>query len=414
MTNARVAISGVGAVTAIGVNKDEYFSRLLNGESGIATVRYFDTSIFSTNIAGQIDRERLGFYFEKETGRPYEEYDQSAIPFAAVAIKEALSDASLAPSDFRQKRTALVLATAAGGINCGLAVHELYFHKKLAYSDLGMAKKYPFHSLTAELSDLCGIGGYSVTNISACTSSNAAIAYAFDLIKSGLADVAITGGMDILSPFEFSCFNAYRALAREACRPFDKNREGLVLSEGAAMLVLEPFETAVGRKGVVEAEIGGYGITNDAVDMTAPDAAGVSAAEAMRKALAKADADSASIGYVAAHGTGTKLNDVAETAAIKNVFGKRAYDVPVSSVKGAIGHMNGAAGAIGAVTCVMSLSSGFIPPTINYQTPDEACDLDYVPNAARSSDVQACLSNSYAFGGQCSSLLIRKAGDRTC
>ena len=240
----------------------------------------------------------------------------------------------------------------------------------------------------------------------ACAAGNYAISYGYDLIRSGRADIVIAGASDPISRIEFTGFNQFSAVAPEKCQPFDKNRKGMMLAEGAGILVLESIENALRRKAHIYAEILGYGLSCDAYHMTNASAEGI--AECMRKALKESDITKEDVDYISAHGTGTKANDRNECAAIREVFGSRYKEVPISSIKSMLGHTMGAASAIEAITCALVVKNDIIPPTINFETPDPLCDIDCVPNQARKHKVNIAMNNSYAFGGNNASLVLRK------
>jgi len=398
----KVAISGVGVSSPIGTGKEEFFVNLVNGTDGICPIASFDTSRFSTHYGGEVSWV---------PGRETPCKEELPLALATQVMDEALLEAGLSVEQLKKQNCVLVVASAVGGVSHLLAVNEHQGRAELTKADYGRLLAYPHHALTDSLVRKYSISNGALTNISACTASNAAIGYAYDLIACGLCDMAIVVGVDILTPFEYACFDSYRALEKKGCRPFDNNRSGLALSEGAAALVLEAQVHLKQRKKRAKAFLTGYGLTNDAFDITAPDPSGHSAAEAMRIALESGGKHIHDVDYICAHGTGTKLNDVAETAAIKRLFGNQAYQIPVSSIKSCIGHTNGAAAAISAATCVLSIEAGVVPPTIHLEVRDESCDLDYVSNKARKTEVSVCLSNAYAFGGQCSSVLITKTSE---
>ena len=258
-----------------------------------------------------------------------------------------------------------------------------------------------------------GIHGPNIAISTACSASNVAMGYAYDLIRNGIADVMIVGGFESITEMTCAGFGVLRNLSPDTCRPFDRNRKGLVLGEGAAVVILENSEHCMRRSGRIYAEFVGYGMSSDAYHMTAPDITGKGPALAMKKAIENSGISVQDIDYINAHGTGTLYNDLIETASIKRVFGQRAYGIPISSTKSMHGHTLGAAGAIEAITIIATLKDSFIPPTINYETPDAKCDLDYVPNKSRDKSVNTILSNGFGFGGNNCSIVIRRFNEST-
>jgi len=400
-------ITGIGVVSSIGIGKGAFFKSLNEGKCGIGTVTLFDTSIYSGKLGAEVKNfsgveQALGFFGEIPNLRI--DRLSRCDRFGIVALAEAIRDSGIDLKAVPSKRIAVVIGAGSGGLFSAEAFkRQAYEGKKPRPSFL-----VPFTSsaLTDCIALIIGSRGFRATISTACSSSATAIGFAGDIIRKGLADIVIAGGSESLSETTFSGFNSLRAVDELPCRPFDKERKGISLGEGSAIFVIESRENATGRR--LYAEVSGYGLSADAYHVTSPAPDGLSIAEAIKTAIRKADLSPDDIDYINAHGTGTIANDLAETNAIKAVFGKKAYKIPISSTKSMIGHCLGAAGALEAVACISALENRIIPPTINYKTPDPECDLDYVPNTARHVDVKAILSNSLAFGGNNTALVLKK------
>ena len=405
----RVVVTGMGAVTPLGT-LDSYWEALKAGESGIRAITRFDPADIEVKIAGEVDFDPRAHLNPKAARRM-----SRASQLALVAAQMALEDAGLQQAVVAEEgdRVAVVIGT----VNAGFAMLV-----DTAY-DFTFRGRKPFP--TALINGLPNMPGYYIslemgatgplTTIStACASGTQAIGVGLDLIRTGKVDIVIAGGVDCLLRKEvLAAFDAMTVVARnnqaapeKACRPFDANREGFVLSEGAGMLMLESLAHAQARGAYIHAEILGHAASSDATHIAAPDEDGLGAQKAMRWALQDAKINSDQVDYINAHGTGTKLNDLTETKAINQVFGHRAYEIPISSTKSMIGHAMGASGALEAIACVMTIKDGIVHPTINYETPDPDCDLGYVPNVAHQAAVQIALSNSFGLGGQNACLAI--------
>ena len=383
----RVAVTGIGVVSALGSDAAAFADGLRAGRSGIAPLTLFDTTGFRARLAAQAP--------EPAPPLPAASLATASRPdrFGLQAAFEAVAHAGLDARDL--ETAALMFGTGTGGLN----TTEDYLRAGGGQSSL-LVPHQPA-SVTDLVARHLHIGGPRSTIMTACSSSATAIGYAADRIRLGHVDVALAGGAEGLTRLTYAGFGCLRATAPgdEPCRPFDAERKGLTLGEGAAVLVLEELERARARGATVLAILAGWGITADAHHMTAPHPEGEGAARAMHAALADAGLAPEQVGYVNAHGTGTPHNDAAETIAIKAVLGGRAQSVPVSSIKSMVGHTLGAAGAIEAAASVLTLARGFIPPTVGLRTPDPAFGLDYVPGVAREARVEAVLSSSFAFGG---------------
>lgn len=399
----RIAVVGLGVVSALGMTRDEFWDGLTHGCCGIGPVDLFDTSAYRTHIGAQIRGLDPSVHFGKKELKRMSRCDNIGI----IAAREAVKDSGLDLSHVDKTRIGVLLGGGAGGMLSG----EKYRR------DLQEQKTKPRPSLLIPFSPSVttdyiaiefGLEGPRATVVTACSSSSTSVGYAADWIKNGDADIVITGGSDAMCELTYSGFNSLRAVDDGPCRPFDATRKGLSLGEGAGILVLEDMDHAIARGARIYAEVAGYGIAGDAYHMTAPEASGAGAARAIQAALDDAGASPDEVDYINAHGTATKFNDVAETAAIKKVFGEKAYDIPVSSIKSMIGHCLGSAGGLEAVSTVLSIFHDIIPPTINYENKDPHCDLDYTPNEARNKRVGFAISNSLAFGGNNTTVAFRK------
>ena len=388
----RVVVTGLGAVTAIGAGVEEFWANLTNGVCGIRPISVFDASSYRTQTAGEVSRIPDDFLSPAERRR-LSRADRMGIVAAAEAIEEAGLDLS------REDPTRV--GVILGGGTSGLLDSEEFYARHLDGRRARPSRvlNHLPDAITDRVAQRWGLEGIKSTITTACSSSANAMGYAFDAIASGLADVVLTGGSDVLARLTYGGFNSLRSVDPDPCRPFDRERRGLSIGEAAGILVFEEAERARRRGAPVQAEFLGYGVTSDAFHMTAPDPSGAAGGRAIRAALASAGIDAERVDYVNAHGTATPQNDSAETAALKSALGERARKIPVSSIKSMIGHCLCASGAIEGVATVLTVREGTVPPTIHYENPDPACDLDYVPNEARDADVKIAISNSFAFGG---------------
>jgi 3-oxoacyl-[acyl-carrier-protein] synthase II len=410
----RVVVTGMGAVTPLGNDVPTYWDGLVAGRSGIDRIASFDPQRLDSKIAGEVRG------FEAEAVMPKKEIRRNDryVHFAWAASAEALRDAGIEnpiTDEGLAERTGVIIGSGIGGINT--MIRDI-----IEAHDLGVDRIGPF-LVTALIPDM-GAGyvaiyanarGPNYATVSACSSSNHAIGDALNIIRRGDADVMIAGGAEAgIGEIPVAAFAAMRALSTKrndepprASRPFDADRDGFVMADGAGVVVLEALEHAVARGARIHAEVVGYAATDDASHITLPAPGGRGAAGSMRLALDDAGLTIDDVDYINAHGTSTGPNDRSETAAIKTVFGERAYAVPVSSTKSMTGHLLGAGGGIEAVACVLAIQNGIIPPTINYEFPDPECDLDYVPNEARHTRVRTAMSNSFGFGGHNATLIFR-------
>jgi beta-ketoacyl-acyl-carrier-protein synthase II len=402
----RVVVTGYGAVTPLGPNIEDTWQRLIAGSSGIDYITLFDAANFGVRIAAEAKDFNPLDYLDPNTARYSDRFSQ----FAAAASLQAIEKAKLIIDETNKYDIGILIGSGIGGL--GTLSHQIGI-----LNTRGSTRVSPYtapmmitDSASSRMSMLTGIRGPNLSLVSACSTGTDALGIAYKMIKYGDCKAMIAGGADAtVTPIGVACFQQAGALSKnadpkKASRPFDARRDGFVIGEGAGIMVLEHLDYALSRGAPIFAEIAGYGATSDAYHVTQPLADGEAAAKAIEIALA--DLDPADVDYINAHGTSTPLNDVAETRAIKKVFGTRAYKIPVSSIKSMVGHMLGAAGAVEAIVCCKVLAEGIIPPTINLEHPDPECDLDYVPNTARTGNVRIAISNSFGFGGHNSVLAI--------
>ena len=407
MPQRRVVITGQGVITPLGLTIEEFWQGLINGKSGIGPITRFDATNFSVKVAAEVKGFEPADYMELKLADRTARFTQFAIAASRIAVESARLDFSREPKE----RVGITIASCIDiqGISRELEVLKNRGPKRV--NPLFISKIGP-HMSAAQVGLMFGVKGPNSSVNTACASGAEALATAFDHIQLGHADVMIAGGAEsAISALPIAGLSCVGALSREAnpakaCRPFDLNRDGFVYGEGAGVVVLESYEHATGRGAPILAELGGAGRSFDAYNETAPNPE--TQAMAMNTALRYAGISPDEIDYINAHGTSTKLNDATETKAIKAVFGSHAYKIPVSSNKSMIGHIIVAAGAIEAIASVLTINSGIIPPTINYETLDPECDLDYVPNVARQVKVDTCITNSFGMGGQNCSLLLKR------
>jgi 3-oxoacyl-[acyl-carrier-protein] synthase II len=408
----RVAVTGIGLITPTGKTKAESWENIRNGISGIGPITHFDCSRYTSRIAGEIKNWDPTQYFDRKDLRKFDPF----IQFALIAAEEAVRDANLTNlSGAEKERAGIYIGSGIGGISTIAFNVQVLLEK-------GPDRISPFF-LPASISNLAtgqvsirlGFKGPNLANCTACASSTHSIGDSMRIIQHGDADIMIAGGSEYpVTPLGVAGFMAMRAIStrndapEKASRPFDKNRDGFVIAEGAAVLVLEELEHAVQRGAKVYAEVVGYGFTGDAFHMTAPDPEADGAYRAMKRAVEDADIRPQDVDYINAHGTSTELNDKLETLAIKRLFGEHARKLHISSTKSMTGHMLGATGAAEAAYTVLAIDGSFIPPTINYETPDPECDLNYTPNRGAPLDIEYALSNSFGFGGTNGTLAFRK------
>lgn len=400
MTEARrVVVTGLGAVTSIGTSVSDFWRNLLAGVCGIRPVSLFDASSYRTQTAAEVADIPDAFLSAAEKRRM-----SRADRMGLVAAREAMTQAGLDASREDPTRIGVILGGGTSGLLDSEAVYEKWLQGRPARPSK-VLNHLP-DAITDRVAQHFGLEGIKSTITTACSSAANAMGYAYDAIAGGLADVVVTGGSDVLARLTYGGFNSLRSVDPDPCRPFDRERRGLSIGEAAGILVFEEEEFARRRGAPILADFLGYGVTSDAFHMTAPDPSGTAGGRTIRAALESARVDPGAVDYVNAHGTATPQNDSAETAALKSALGGRASEIPVSSIKSMIGHCLCASGAIEAIATVMTVREGRIPPTIHYENPDPACDLDYVPNEAREQPVSIALSNSFAFGGNSSVVVI--------
>ena len=406
----RVVITGLGVVAPNGVGKRAFWDALKKGSSGIRRITRFDPTPFSTHFAGEADFDPTRFISPKQMKR----MDRTS-HLAVSAAKMALEDGHLNVQDEDPERIGVVVGTAMAGHGMILQQHDTFVEKgPTKINTFTAIASFP-DAASSQISIELGIHGPSFSIATACSSASDAIGYAFNAIRNKELDIIIMGGADTpIFPPILAAFCVLRALSKrndapqKASRPFDKTRDGFVLGEGAGILILEDLEHALKRGAHIYGEILGFGMTCDAYHMTKPEPSARQAIRALRCALKDEDVRPEEVDYVNAHGTSTPLNDKNETLILKEVFGAYAHKLTVSSIKSMIGHLIGAAGSVELIGSLMALEEGIVPPTINYETPDPDCDLDYVPNKAREVDVNVVLKNSFGFGGKNSALVMRK------
>jgi 3-oxoacyl-[acyl-carrier-protein] synthase II len=414
MTNIelkRVVVTGLGAITPIGNTLAEYWDGLLSGRNGIAPITLFDSSRHDCRMAGEVKGFDPHQYMERKEAKRMDRFAQ----FGVSASKQALADAQFVINDLNAEQVGIIIGTGIGGLKVLEDQQEIYLTR-------GPDRCSPFMipmmiaNMAAGLTAIhTGAKGPNNCTVTACAAGSNAIGDAFRLVQRGYAQAMICGGTEAaVTPLSVAGFAACKALSTRnddptrACRPFDRDRDGFVMGEGSGILILEELEHALSRGAKIYAELVGYGMTCDAYHITSPVPGGEGAARAMQMALKDAGITPEQVSYINAHGTSTPANDSTETAAMKTALGEHAYNVAISSTKSMTGHLLGGSGGIEAVATVMAVANDRIPPTINLENPDPACDLDYVPNQSRQQTVEVALSNSFGFGGHNVTLAFRK------
>jgi len=401
----RVAITGMGILTGHGVGKAVNWEKTIAGESGIRPITLFDTAGYRTKTAGQVADLPAASWRRIRPSRV-----DRASTLLYHALSEALQESGLSDAAWRESPPIVALGTTLGGMTSGERYHEIFVRKGPSLARPSCVVDHLAHSQPLHLMEEFSMPGIPWVFSNACASGANAIGYAFRAIRAGQADVAFCGGYDPLCEFVFAGFHSLQALTPELCRPFDKNRSGLAIGEGAGILVLEGWDRAAGRGARILGEIIGYGESNDAFHLTRPDPDGKVAALAVRQALEDAGCAPEVVDYVNAHGTGTPFNDASETAALSLALGSRAKEVPVSSTKSMIGHLLGGAGAVEGILTVLTLREKWLPPNANYETPDPDCGLRIVRKAEQASRLTVALSNSFGFGGANAALVFQAVG----
>ena len=411
-TKRRVVITGIGVIAPNGITKDEFWEANVTGRSGVNRVRGFDTTSYNSKIAAEVVDFNPIKYMPEPVAKRTDRYAQLGI----AAAKMAVDDSKLNIEQEDKYKIGVCIGTGLGGV--------LFHEEQIAKIKVkGPRSAHPLcvpkispNAVPSQIAIQLGLKGINLSISTACASSTNAIGQAFDIIRLKRADVVITGGTEApITPFTFAAYDSLKVLsskrndkAQEASRPFDKDRDGFVIGEGAGVLILEDLEHAKNRGANIYAEIIGYGTTSGAYHMVMPDPTGDDAARVMKLAIQDANISGEDVDYINAHGTSTRLNDKIETQAIKSVFGKHAYKIPISSTKSMIGHLIGAVGAVEGIICALVIENSLIPPTINYENKDPDCDLDYVPNEARKAKVDIALSNSFGFGSCNACIVLRR------
>jgi len=400
MKSKRVAITGIGIYCSTGRNVEEFLQSLKEGKTGIGPITLFDTSKYPCKIGAEIRDYEPEKFFEKKELKKISRADQ----FALIASEEAVKASGI--DSYPAEEIGVCLGAGAGG----MFEAETYHREILVKGKSRPSLIWPFipSFTTDRVAEHFGFSGPKFTITTACSSSATAIGYGADLIRSGRCRAVLCGGSEALSELTFGGFNSLKAMDPSPCKPFDRKRAGMSLGEGAGILILEDLDEAVKRGARIYAEFLGYGIGGEAYHITAPEPTGMREARIMREAIEEGGITASEVDYINAHGTGTPLNDKVETLSIKNVFGERAHSIPISSIKSSVGHCLGSAGAIEAITSILSIIYQFVPPTLHHEKGDEDCDLDYVPGKSREMKVEVVLSNSFAFGGNCTTLVFGK------
>lgn len=406
----RVVITGLGAITPIGNNVEDFWKNIVDGKCGIDGITLFDTTNFKVKLAGEVKNYNPEDYFEKKTAKRLDRYTQ----FAIIASKEIMKDSNLNIEDINPERFGVAIGSGIGGV-------ETIEENITILNEKGPDRVSPLfipmaisNMAAGNVSIEIGAKGESFCTATACSSATHSIGECYRIIKHGYQDLMIAGGTEAsIVPVAIAGFTNIKALSQttdktRASIPFDKERNGFVMGEGAGVILLEELEHAKKRGAKIYAEIVGYGVTSDAYHITAPAEGGEGGARAMRNAMLDADIKPEDISYINAHGTSTPLNDSGETTAVKTALGDASKTVLISSTKGHTGHLLGAAGGVEAIACVKAIEQGIVPPTVGYKVPDENCDLDIVPNTARKCDVKYAMSNSLGFGGHNASIIFKK------
>lgn len=408
---ARVVVTGMGAVTCLGNSVTEFWGGLKNGQSGIREISLVSPDGFPCRVSGEIQEFDTSDYMDRKEARRMARFSQ----FAVVAAHQAVDDSGLNFDDEDLDRIGVLMGSGSGGLPETDQQAEIRVKR-------GVGRMSPYYipmmlvnMASANISHTFNLTGYTNTCVTACAASTQAVGEAAEVIRRGDADVIVTGGTEAgICEIGMGGFSTMRALSTwdgdptKASRPFDKGRDGFAPAEGSGVLILESLEHAQARGATIYAEIAGWGVSSDAYHLVQPHPEGSGAAKAMKRALSNAGVDINQIDYINAHGTSTPINDASETKAIKAVFGEQAYNIPISSTKSMVGHSLGASGALEAIACISSINDGVLHPTINQEESDPDCDLDYIPNVARETEVNVTLSNSFGFGGQNACLVIKK------
>jgi len=411
MSNRRVVITGIGALTPVGKGAPEFWNGLVSGKNGVRPIEHFDTENFPTKFAAQIDNFNAKEHLDAKAARRMDRFCQ----YAMIAAEEAVMDSGVDLENLDKDRVGVIVGSGIGGMDT--------FHRQVqSYSDRGPRAVSPFFIpmlipdiAAGQISIKYGFRGPNFCVVSACATGSHSIGLAYDSIRQGTSDYAVCGGAEApIIEMGVAGFNAMRAMSTRndspetASRPFDKTRDGFVLGEGSGIMFLEEYESAKKRGARIYAEVTGYGFSADAYHITAPDPDGNGVIIAMKEALKSANIKAEDVDHINMHGTSTPLGDIAETNSIKKVFGDHAYNINLNSTKSMTGHMLGAAGAAESIATVLAIYHGIIPPTINYETPDPECDLNYTVNESVVRDVRYAINNAFGFGGHNTTLVFKK------
>jgi 3-oxoacyl-[acyl-carrier-protein] synthase II len=414
MASRRVVVTGIGILSPIGNNPDEFWDALANGRNGIGRITAFDPSGFPSQIAGELKNFDASQYLDRKQLKRMDAFCQ----YGLVAAKQALEDSGLDLEKENCERIGVYAGSGIGGLATIEAQHQIMLEKGPDRVSPLTVPMMIINLLPGQIAMNFGLQGPNLSVVTACATAAHSIGEALLAIRSGMADVIVAGGSESsTTPFGLAGFCSMKALStrndapEKASRPFDKERDGFIMASGSGMLILEELEHARARSAKIYGELAGYGATSDAYHLTAPAPEGAGAARCMQMALDLAGVSPSEVDYINAHGTSTPLNDKFETMAIKTVFREGVYQVPISSTKSMHGHLLGAAGAVEAIACLQAMKNNLIPPTINYEFPDEGLDLDYVPNQAREAEINISLTNSFGFGGHNATLLLKRFQD---
>ncbi len=407
----RIVITGLGCVTPIGIGKDEFWESIKKGKSGVGPITRFDTSDFTSKIAAEVKDFKPEDYLDKKDAKRMDRFTQ----YAVVASRLAIEDGAIDLEELDKNNIGVILGTGIGGIETFETEHKKLLERGPKRVSPLLIPMMISNMGAAQISMDLGLKGSSMTITTACASATHAIGESFRMIEKGVMDMIVTGGAEAsITPVGFAGFCSMKAMSTNndnpetASRPFDKDRDGFIMGEGAGVIVLEELEHALKRGAKIYGEIVGYGSTSDAYHITQPDPEAMGGTNAMALALEEADIDYRDVGYINAHGTSTYFNDKLETIAIKNIFKEHAKDINISSTKSMTGHLLGAAGGVEAIATTLALKTGIIPPTTNYNNPDPECDLNYTPNKMVERDIEYAISNSLGFGGHNATLLFKK------
>jgi 3-oxoacyl-[acyl-carrier-protein] synthase II len=407
----RIVVTGMGAVTPLGIGVEKSWQSLCQGKSGVGVITRFDASDFRTKIAGEVKGFNPSDFIDRKLVRRGDRF----IHFALAAARMAMEDSGLTINDSNSERVGVSVGTAMGGIESIEKNHELLIKGARRQISPFFIPSFLCNMATGQVAIEFGARGANMCSVTACASGTHAIGDAFRVIQHGEADAMIAGGAEAaITPLIFAGLEPVKVMTarneepEKASRPFDRERDGFVIGEGAGVVILEELEFALNRGAKIYGEVLGYGLNSDAYHITAPDPDGRGAARCMKMALNDAGISIDMVDYINAHGTSTVLNDLSETRAIKSVFQGRSKQIPISSNKSMMGHMWAGAGVVEAIFSLLTINHSIIPPTINYETPDPECDLDYVPNVARKAEVKIALSNSFGFGSTNATLILGK------